>query len=313
MEESDDAGETKLSRRRFIKMAGGSLAAGTAAVALGSAAGALLKPNLEKASASREPEARAARVGAAPLPLMESTVSDTVYVAPEHSFSIFWITDTQFLSESNPAMFRMMNGWIVENWARFNGKMVIHTGDVVQTGPPRRVVQRRRSHVDTAREQDTLHLVRGKPRRLRQRRRDFGVEGERVDPALNPSAVSARVNSAAIRALGGRLPRGDEHRGQLLRQRLGLSRDKHGVERPARRLAVGGGILDNPAYANHHVIMAPHAYIDANGSLDNPRWITQLSDFISAFTALLDAHSSNMFLTLNGHFATESGYNTPHP
>ena len=25
------------------------------------------------------------------------------------SFSIFWITDTQFLSESNPALFRMVN------------------------------------------------------------------------------------------------------------------------------------------------------------------------------------------------------------
>ena len=73
------------------------------------------------------------------------------------------------------------------------------------------------------------------------------------------------------------------------------------------------GILDDPAYGNHHVIMAPHAYIDANGSLDNPRWGAQLADFVNGLTALLDEHSSNVFLTLNGHFATECGYNTPRP
>ena len=28
---------------------------------------------------------------------------------------------------------------------------------------------------------------------------------------------------------------------------------------------------------------------------------------------MMDAHSSNVFLTLNGHFATETGYNTPQP
>ncbi len=72
-----------------------------------------------------------------------------------------------------------------------------------------------------------------------------------------------------------------------------------------------GGILDEPAYANHHVIMAPHAYIDAFGSLDNPRWGAQLADFIAALTKLIDEHSSNVFLTLNGHFC--HGVRIQHP
>jgi hypothetical protein len=73
------------------------------------------------------------------------------------------------------------------------------------------------------------------------------------------------------------------------------------------------GVLEDPAHANHRVIMAPHAYVDPFGSLDNPRWGPQLADFLSGLTALMDEHSSGVFLTLNGHFATESGYNTPQP
>jgi len=74
-----------------------------------------------------------------------------------------------------------------------------------------------------------------------------------------------------------------------------------------------GGILDDPAHVNHNVIMAPHAYIDASGSLDNARWGAELADFIAGLTKLMDEHSSSVFLTLNGHFATECGYNTPRP
>ena len=74
-----------------------------------------------------------------------------------------------------------------------------------------------------------------------------------------------------------------------------------------------GGILDDVTYANHHVILAPHAYIDPTGSLNNPRWGSMLADFVTGLRTLMDAHSSNVFLTLNGHFATECGYNTPVP
>ena len=72
-------------------------------------------------------------------------------------------------------------------------------------------------------------------------------------------------------------------------------------------------ILDAPNYSNHHVIVAPHAYIDFEGSLDNLKWEPQIGTFLNGLTPILDAHSSNVFLTLNGHFATECGYNTPAP
>ncbi|MDA4115045.1 MAG: metallophosphoesterase [Thaumarchaeota archaeon] len=309
MENSDDAAKRKLSRRRFIKLAGGSLAAGTAAVALGSAVG--LKPSVEKTAAPREAEAKA---GSTPSPLIQSTASDTVEGAAEHAFSIFWITDTQFLSESNPALFRMLNNWIVDNWARFNGKLVIHTGDIVQDGP----AEEEWYNADDAM---SIFLANNIPYTWCAGNHDDFVNGDATSgwignqqaKSLQPSVASVIVNSLPYAQWVG-----DYHEAMntaLSFSANGLDFLVINIEWNAQPdvLQWAAGILDDPAYANHHVIMAPHAYIDANGSLDNPRWIAQLSDFIEEFTALLDAHSSNVFLTLNGHFATECGYNTPQP
>jgi hypothetical protein len=60
------------------------------------------------------------------------------------------------------------------------------------------------------------------------------------------------------------------------------------------------------------VIMAPHAYIDAYGLLNDARWGVTLATFVKGLTTLMD-ENPNVFLTLNGHFATESGYNTTTP
>ena len=201
----DDAGDKKLSRRRFIKWAGGSLAAGTAAVALGSAAAGLLTPNIEKAAASpiaRRHPRRARRPRHPPPSRRHPNPADAL---AEGAFSIFWITDTQFLSESNPALFKMLNNWIVDNWARFNGKMVIHTGDVVQNGPvDARVVERRRRHVGArwrtayhtpgARETTTIWSM---ATRLRAGRETCGP------PPSTPRWPAPSGERAAIRPVGG--------------------------------------------------------------------------------------------------------------
>src|ERR1039458_4987843 len=95
----DDAGGKRRSRRRFIKWAGSSLAAGTAAVALGGATVGLLSPDIQKAAAS--PNAQTATPSSSST---ESIASNSAGPLAEGAFSIFWITDTQFLSESNPAL-----------------------------------------------------------------------------------------------------------------------------------------------------------------------------------------------------------------
>lgn len=47
-------------------------------------------------------------------------------------FSLIQITDTQYLSYSNPALFNTLTSWIAQNAKALNVSMVIHTGDIVQ-------------------------------------------------------------------------------------------------------------------------------------------------------------------------------------
>jgi hypothetical protein len=48
-------------------------------------------------------------------------------------FSVIWITDTQYLSEKYPTYFDALCRWIVNNAEAYNVKMVVHTGDLVDT------------------------------------------------------------------------------------------------------------------------------------------------------------------------------------
>ena len=208
----------------------------------------------------------------------------------------------------------MMNNWIVENWTRFNGKMVIHTGDVVQTGPSEK-------EWPNADEAMSILLANKIPYTWCAGNHDDFVNGDATSgwkgnvwtSSLDPSAVSAQVNGLPYAHWVG-----DYHEGMNTAVSFtanGLDFLVVNIEWNAQPdvLQWVGGILDEPAYANHHVILAPHAYVDSFGSLDDPRWGAQLADFLAALTKLIDEHSSNVFLTLNGHFSTESGYNTPQP
>lgn len=49
------------------------------------------------------------------------------------SFSIIWITDTQYLSASHPTYYDSLCRWIVNNKETYNVQMVVHTGDIVDT------------------------------------------------------------------------------------------------------------------------------------------------------------------------------------
>jgi Calcineurin-like phosphoesterase len=311
----DDAGEKKRSRRRFIKWAGGSLAAGTAAVALGGAAVGLLNPDIQKAAAI--PNAQTATSAASATPSSSSSASTAANpegALAEGTFSIFWITDTQFLSQSNPALFKMTNNWIVENWARLNGKMVIHTGDIVQTG----AVEQEWLSADDAM---SVFAANGIPYAWCAGNHDNWVQDEATSgwkgnvwtSSLDPSAAGRAVNSVPYAQWVG-----DYHDGMNTAVSFaasGLDFLVVSIEWNAQPdvLEWAGGILDDPRFGDHHVIVAPHAYIDAYGSLNNPRWGAMLADFTDGLTKLLNAHSTNVFLTLNGHFATECGYNTPLP
>ena len=322
MSSPDDAKEKKLSRRRFIKRAGAFAAVGAAALALGDATGRLPKTNVERAAAASPVQTSTATITETETATETVAASATNPTAPpamaasllpEAPFSIFWITDTQFLSESNPALFKMLNNWIVSQWGPFNGKMVIHTGDIVQTG----AVSQEWGNADDAMSILTANKIpytwcAGNHDDLIQDEATSGWMGNQWT-SFDPLKVSGLVNGLQHARWVD-----DYHSGMNTAVSFtanGRSFLVVNIEWNAQPdvLEWVGGILDDVSYANHHVILAPHAYIDATGSVNGSRWGPMLADFVSGLNALMNEHSYNVFLTLNGHFATDCGYNTPSP
>ena len=227
-------------------------------------------------------------------------------------FSIFWMTDTQYLSEKNPALYRMAANWIVKNWLTYNGKLVIHTGDFVQTGS---------DYVEWQNADEAMHtlLKNGIPYTWCAGNHDdymlsdptSGWIGREVAQSLDPAIVSQHVN-----ALGYANWASDYHDGMntaISFSASGLDLLVINVEWNAQPdvLVWVQGLLDDPQYAGYHVIVAPHAYINSTGSLNDPSWGAVLATFNDSLTTLMNQYSSKVFLTLNGHFPTDCGYNTP--
>ena len=249
----------------------------------------------------------------------------------EGGFSIFWITDTQFLSESNPGLFRQMNHWIVEHWTEYNGRLVIHTGDVVQNGNQ---VQEWKNANDAM----SVLLQNGIPYTWCAGNHDNWILDDETSgwmgnswgaPSLDPATVGNAINQ-------GKWPMGKDTYGApgSFNNQAQWVGDYHNGMNTAVSFQANGinflvitlewkahpevmewasGIMDDPNYAYHRVVLAPHAYVDAWGLKNDARWGPVIADFVKGFTTLIQGHSQNVFLTLNGHFATDSGYNTPNP
>ncbi len=338
---SPDEGGRKVPRRRFVKLAGAFAIVAVAGTALGYAADVILKPVTDKkisdpGALTSTTTVSTSSPGATTTTLTvstnqytvqtgtasattataatSSTVTSATTQAPENTFSIFWITDTQFLSESNPALFRMTTDWIVNNWSAYNGKMVIHTGDLVQTGNQQ--VEWQNAH-----EAMSLLSDNGIPYTWCAGNHDdlvgddttSGWMGNLWTSAFNPLVAKSRVN-----ALENTSWVGDYHSGMNTAVTFSANDVNFliiNVEWNGGPDVLGwvGSLLNDSTYADYRVIVAPHAYVDAFGSTSDARWGPMLADFRSGLTTLLDQHSSSVFLTLNGHFASDQGYNTTKP
>ena len=245
--------------------------------------------------------------------LTQSQGETSNQVDPNAPFSVFWITDTQFLSETNPALFADMTTWIANNWVKYNGKLVIHTGDIIQTG-------NRQDEWENADKAMSVFLQNGIPYTWCAGNHDdlsggdpaTGWIGNKYAAACDPIFVSQQINS-----LGYTSWVGDYHDGMntaLSFTSNGLNFLVINLEWDAQPdvISWANGILDDPAYKNYHTILGAHAYINAFGfALDSSNY-RDLTGFVDGVISMLDSHP-NVFLTLNGHYATECGYNTPAP
>jgi hypothetical protein len=366
---SEDAGERKIPRRRFIKLAGIVAAAGLTGIVVGNAAGQRLgdkatesitetttqtsgttttvtevrtltntqtdtetdtqdeTETLTDTQTDTSTEVDTETVTDTQVETVTSTQDEAVAASttsssstsislepPPVPFSIFWITDTQFLSETNPTLFGNLTSWIAENWGAYNGKMVIHTGDIVETG----ATQAEWQNADAA--MSNL-LQNGIPYTWCAGNHDdlfggdatSGWNGNLWASSFDPTQVSAQVN-----AMQGATWVDDFHNGMntaVTFSANGLNFLVVNLEWNAQPdvLIWVGGILDDPDYSGYRVIIAPHAYMNPWGFPQLSSDGVDVSGFVTGITALMDAHSSNVFLTLNGHFATDCGYNLPSP
>ena len=244
---------------------------------------------------------------------------------------MFWITDTQYLSEYNSGLFKNTTQWIAKYYAACNGRMVVHTGDIVNTPP--NVGGQTCTRTDdfgsqwtsdpqwtAASQAMTVLLDANIPYTWDAGNHDGclgsigpGSLGDgwigRNYAAFNPSILqNASLNWVNAKWVG------SDNEGMNTavsfsgggQNFLLVNIQYNGVN----ELAGNGWVqrlLSDPSYAGYHVIIATHDFINNLGGTDLP-------DFPASLTCMIDGCNGqkgypNVFLTLNGHFHLEDqGY-----
>jgi DNA repair exonuclease len=219
--------------------------------------------------------------------IMPLTIQPTT-ATTEGSFSIVWITDTQYLAESNPALNDNLSRWIVDSAAAYNVQMVIHTGDIVED-------EGNLTQWQNANQSMGIILDSGIPYTWNAGNHDFNSSyyvGNHYT-AFNPAVLSSKPywvsteydgmnNAVFFNASGFEC---------LI---VSIAYDANDTV-----LAWANGILDQ--YPNAHAIVTAHEYLDKQCKYDD--WATELKEKV------LDTHA-NVFLTLSGHFYPTPGNRT---
>ena len=195
------------------------------------------------------------------------------------NFSIIWITDTQYLTESYPKYFDSLCRWIVNNADTYNVKMVVHTGDIVDT-------EGNQTQWANANNSMSLLMNAGIPYCWDAGNHDYNATSWLGNQfaAFNPSVLQNKTYWV-----------GDDVSGQNTAVHFNVSGWDFilvNIEYNASDavLSWANGVLD--AYPNSHAIVATHFYINKTGGYES--WAANLKNKVLA------THP-NVFLTLSGH------------
>jgi hypothetical protein len=197
----------------------------------------------------------------------------------EGNFSIIWITDTQYLSESHPTYFDSLCRWIVNNAENYNVKMVVHTGDLVED-------EWNTTHWANANHSMSLLLNAGIPYCWNAGNHDYNHTywiGNQFS-AFNPAVMEGKPYWI-----------GDNFNGQNTAVHFVVSGSDFLVinmafNATAETLAWANNLLDS--YPESHAIMAAHFYLNRTGGYE--AWAADFK------RSVLATHS-NVFLTLSAH------------
>lgn len=213
------------------------------------------------------------------------TILQPTTATNEGTFSIIWITDTQYLAESNPTLDDNLSRWIVNNAGNYNLKMVIHTGDLVND-------EGNLTQWQNANKSMGILLDNGIPYTWNVGNHDFNKSyytGNQYS-TFNPEILALK--------------------------QYWISTEDNGMNNAVYFNASGWEcLIVNIAYdandtvlnwvnriivehPNAHVIVATHDYLDKHYQYDD--WAVNLK------IKVLDTHP-NVFLTLNGHYHPTAG------
>jgi hypothetical protein len=195
------------------------------------------------------------------------------------TFSIIWITDTQYLSESHPTYFDALCRWIVNNAETCDVKMVVHTGDLVED-------EWNTTHWENANNSMSILLNNGIPYCWDAGNHDYTETCWIGDQfvAFNPAVLAEKLYWV-----------GDKFAGQNTAVHFSVSNQDFLIVNLAYLandsvLEWANSVLD--AYPESHAIVAAHFYLNRTGGYES--WAVNLKDTV------LDTHP-NVFLTLSGH------------
>lgn len=205
------------------------------------------------------------------------------------SFSIIWVSDTQYLSESNPAYYDSLCNWIVDNNSTYNVKMVIHTGDLVN-------VPDDSTQWANANQSMSILLKDKIPYCWDAGNHDFYDSNVWIGnqyAAFNPDIMQSKSYWVS-----------DDYDGMSTAVHFNVAGWDCLIVNIAFHaddtvLAWANNLLDT--YPQSHAIIATHAYIDQRCNYDS--WALHLKNTV------LDTHP-NVFLTLNGHYHPTIGART---
>jgi hypothetical protein len=212
-------------------------------------------------------------------PLAGASPAATDAHADGENFSLIWITDTQYLSQNHPTYFTSLCQWIANHASTYNVKMVVHTGDLVDTESN----QTQWSNANTAM---SVLLNAGIPYTWDAGNHDYNATcwiGNQY-AAFDPSVMAQKSYWV-----------GDASSGKSTAVHLEVDGEDFLVVNLAFQaddaaLSWANNLLDS--YPQSHAIVATHFYLNRTGGYE---------DWASNFRRSVLATHSNVFLTLSAH------------
>lgn len=202
-----------------------------------------------------------------------------------YGFSVIQITDTQHLPQSYPILFDNLTKWIVQNASQYNVKMVIHSGDIVDSGSDT-------GQWANANASMSILLKNGIPYCW-----DAGNHDQ--IPMWDPNGNWLGGNYLAFNAA------------YMKSKPYWVSSISNGKD-TAVSFTYGSYkflVIDIEYFANqtvinwmknllnthpdYNVIFATHDFIYSNGAVENAQWAKDMNNLLNQYP--------NVFLTLNGH------------